>query len=253
MTEQRTLTRAGLKTPRAAAIAGMPFSVLLIVVFWLLRSAVPADPREPGSWLDIGSGRIALDLNLVPFAGIAFLWFIGVLRDRLGAHEDRFFAMVFFGRGLLFLAMLFAALAGALITSFARGAGAIDQFVDVQFCARRRLQRHEHIRRQVGRGIHDNGIDDCNLYRLHAALAGDPRLCAGAGSSVRHGLGLCRFPAVGAAGQHLHFSGQHAHACKLDRQQPLAAARYYLALQFNEMPMSPGFPPDQSTIWNFIR
>jgi hypothetical protein len=65
MTEQRTLTRAGLKTPRAAAIAGMVFSVLLIVVFWLLRSAVPADPQEPGSWLNTASGKIALALNLV--------------------------------------------------------------------------------------------------------------------------------------------------------------------------------------------
>jgi hypothetical protein len=56
----------------------------------------------------------------VPFAGIAFLWFIGVLRDRLGEREDKFFAMVFFGSGLLFLAMLFsaAAVAGALIISF---------------------------------------------------------------------------------------------------------------------------------------
>jgi hypothetical protein len=47
----------------------------------------------------------------------AFLWFIGVLRDRLGQQEDRFFATVFFGSALLFLAMLFAAaaLGGALI------------------------------------------------------------------------------------------------------------------------------------------
>ena len=120
MTKERSLTRAGLKTPRAAAIAGMVFSVLLIVVFWLLRSAVPADPGEPGSWLNTDSGQVALALNLVPFAGIAFLWFIGVLRDRLGEHEDRFFATVFFGSGLLFLAMLFAAaaFAGALILAF---------------------------------------------------------------------------------------------------------------------------------------
>ena len=54
---------------------------------------------------------IALALNLVPLAGVAFLWFIGVLRDRLGQQEDRFFATVFFGSGLLFLAMLFAAAA----------------------------------------------------------------------------------------------------------------------------------------------
>lgn len=121
MSEIRTLTRAGLKTPRAAAIAGILFSILLIAVFWLLRSAVPADPQEPGAWLNTDSAKVALALNLVPFAGIAFLWFIGVLRDRLGEHEDRFFATVFFGSGLLFLAMLFAAaaLAGALIISFA--------------------------------------------------------------------------------------------------------------------------------------
>ena len=120
MTEDGTLTRAHLKTPRAAAIAGILFSLLLILVFWLLRISVPDDPQEPGSWLNSQSSTVALAVNLVPFAGIAFLWFIGVLRDRLGAREDKFFATVFFGSGLLFLAMLFsaAAVAGALIISF---------------------------------------------------------------------------------------------------------------------------------------
>jgi hypothetical protein len=51
---------------------------------------------------------IRLSLNLVPFAGIAFLWFIGVIREQLGAIEDRLFSTVFLGSGLLFLAMLFA-------------------------------------------------------------------------------------------------------------------------------------------------
>ena len=53
----------------------------------------------------------------MPFAGIAFLWFIGVVRDRIGQREDRFFASVFLGSGLLFVAMLFiaAAFAGGLI------------------------------------------------------------------------------------------------------------------------------------------
>jgi hypothetical protein len=105
------LTRANLKTPKAAAIAGMLFSVMLLAVFWLLRTSIPADPQEPGSWLQGSSGSVALALNLMPFAGIAFLWFIGVLRDRLGQQEDRFFATVFFGSGLLFLAMLFTSAA----------------------------------------------------------------------------------------------------------------------------------------------
>ena len=107
----------GLRTPRAAAIAGMVFSILLIISFWLLRTSVPSDPGEIGLWLDTSSERVLLALNLVPFAGIAFMWFLGVLRDRLGAKEDKFFATVFLGSGLLFLGMLFvsAAAMGALI------------------------------------------------------------------------------------------------------------------------------------------
>ncbi len=60
-----------------------------------------------------------LALGLVPFAGIAFLWFIGVLRDRVGVAEDRFFATVFLGSGLLFVGTLFvaAAIAAGLVAS----------------------------------------------------------------------------------------------------------------------------------------
>jgi hypothetical protein len=116
-----TLTTAGLRTPGAAAIAGLLFSFLLLTAFVLLRLSVPADPQEPGAWLSTNSGPVALAMNLVPFAGIAFLWFIGVLRDRLGQLEDRFFATVFFGSGLLFLGALFLASAtvGGILIAFA--------------------------------------------------------------------------------------------------------------------------------------
>jgi hypothetical protein len=118
--DQSGLTRAQLRTPRAAAIAGVLFSVLLLAVFWLMRLSVPADPHEPGAWLKGSVSSVVIALNLVPFAGVAFLWFIGALRDRLGAREDRFFATVFLGSGLLVLAMLFAAAAvvGAIIVAF---------------------------------------------------------------------------------------------------------------------------------------
>ena len=45
---------------------------------------------------------------------------MGVLRDRLGEREDRFFATVFFGSGILFLAMLFtaSAIVGAILIAF---------------------------------------------------------------------------------------------------------------------------------------
>jgi hypothetical protein len=116
-----------LRTPRSAAVAGIVFSVLLAVAFVLIRLSVPANPRVAGTWLTDQGRRtaVAVALNLVPFAGIAFLWFIGVLRDRIGQREDRFFATVFLGSGLLFVAMLFVgmAVAGGLFAAASRSSG----------------------------------------------------------------------------------------------------------------------------------
>jgi hypothetical protein len=107
-----------LRTPRAAAWAGIAFSVLAVTAMVLIRLATPANSAQAGSWISDSAQRQAVNvaLNLVPFAGIAFLWFIGVLRDRVGGLEDRFFATVFLGSGLLFVGMFFvaAALAGGL-------------------------------------------------------------------------------------------------------------------------------------------
>jgi hypothetical protein len=113
MEPEGTLTRAPLKAPRAGAIAGIVFSTLLIISLVLIRISVPANPQDAGTWLSVNWKTVRLALHLLPFAGIAFLWFIGVLRDRIGAYEDRFFATVFLGSGLLFLAMTFAAAATA--------------------------------------------------------------------------------------------------------------------------------------------
>ena len=112
--------RARATTPRAAAVAGILFSILLIAGLVLIRISVPADPQDAGAWLSSGWKNVKLALNLLPFAGIAFLWFIGVIRDRLGQNEDRFFATVFLGSGLLFLAMLFtsAGIAGGVISFY---------------------------------------------------------------------------------------------------------------------------------------
>lgn len=120
ISSEAALTSAYLKTPRAAAYAGIIFSVLLCAVFALMRLSVPSDPLERGAWLAGDTTYVALAMNLVPFAGVAFLWFVGALRDRLGEREDRFFATVFLGSGFLLLAMLFAAAAavGAIIIAF---------------------------------------------------------------------------------------------------------------------------------------
>ena len=116
-----------LRTPGAAAVAGIVFSVFMIFALVLLRISVPTDPRVAGSWLTDSGRRAAVQtaLSLIPFAGIAFLWFIGVLRDRIGQREDRFFATVFLGSGLLFVAMLFvtAGIAGGLFAAASRSSG----------------------------------------------------------------------------------------------------------------------------------
>jgi len=120
---QVTLARQRLRTPRAAAVAGIIFALLFSAGIVLIRLAVPADFSTGGAWLETGTGRVSLALGLMPFAGIAFLWFVGVVRDRLGAFEDQFFSTVFFGSGLLFLAMTFAAsaIAGGILASYAHG------------------------------------------------------------------------------------------------------------------------------------
>jgi hypothetical protein len=111
-----------LRTPRAAGIAGVLFALLLTTALVLVRLAAPAHPGDV-AWLadPHRRGMVVLALNLVPFAAIAFLWFIGVVRDRIGQHEDRFFATVFLGSGLLFVAMLFVA--SAMTAAFLADAG----------------------------------------------------------------------------------------------------------------------------------
>ena len=117
---EMTLAGPGLRTPRAAAVAGILFSILLICCLVLLRVSLPVRPLEDATWLQTSSEKVTLALNLVPFAGVFFMWFLGVLRDRLGAREDKFFATVFLGSGLMFLGMLFVAAAavGGLIRAY---------------------------------------------------------------------------------------------------------------------------------------
>ena len=113
--------REALRTPRSAALAGIAFSVLFTISLVLVRESMPADPADAGAWLADDSQRrsVLRALGLMPFAGIAFLWFIAVVRDRIGDSEDRFFATVFLGSGLLFIAMLFVGTAttAALVSS----------------------------------------------------------------------------------------------------------------------------------------
>jgi len=106
-----------LNTPRAAAVAGILFALLFSASLILVRTVTPQELTFELDWLEQGARRITLAIALMPFAGIAFLWFIGVVRDRLGEYEDRLFSTVFFGSSLLFLAMVFVsmAIAGSIL------------------------------------------------------------------------------------------------------------------------------------------
>jgi hypothetical protein len=117
---QISLVRRRLTTPRAAAVAGIIFALLTWGAQLLIRFSVPTNPLDSGAWLASRAGSVSLALSLVPFAGIAFLWFIGVIRAHLGQFEDQLFATIFLGSGLLYLGMTFvaASLAGGLLASY---------------------------------------------------------------------------------------------------------------------------------------
>ena len=96
-----------------------------------MRVAIPEEIGGSGetAWLQNSAATVSFALTLVPFAGIAFLWFMGVVRAHLGGLEDQFFSTVFFGSGLLFLAMIFtsAAVAGGTISSYALAPTAMEE------------------------------------------------------------------------------------------------------------------------------
>jgi hypothetical protein len=106
-------------------VVGIIFAVLLAVALALINLSIPTDLTDKGIWLTDSGHRTALKiaLNLVPIAGVTFLGFIGVERDRIGAREDRLLATLYLGSGLLFVAMLFvaAAIANGLVDNQTAG------------------------------------------------------------------------------------------------------------------------------------
>jgi hypothetical protein len=127
MSEKVEMIERDIRTPRAAGVAGIVFGLLLItseVMIWLYVPS--ASEAQPGV-VARHSRELTVALNLSPFAGIAFLWFIGVVRHRLGNLEDRFFATIFLGSGLLYVAMMFLsrALAHAVVTLLAAGSSTL--------------------------------------------------------------------------------------------------------------------------------
>ena len=115
-------------------MAGVLFALLFGATLILIRVKMPEGVGDSTEWLDSQKDGILTATKLMPFAGITFLWFIGVVRDNLGRYEDRFFASVVLGSGLLFLAMMFVstAVAAALVVT---NAGVTDPAAHVEVIA----------------------------------------------------------------------------------------------------------------------
>ena len=180
MDATRSVTNEAIRTPRAAGVAGIAFALLLGGALVLTRLAVPSAAESSTTWLTESGKRRAVELalNLVPFAGIAFLWFIGVIRDRIGEREDRFFATVFLGSGLLFVGMLFvgAAIAGGMLADPTIQSGRGARSSTVGFRATDHVRADQRLRDPDGSSLHPFGDH-------HRAADEDPPPLA-----RRHGL-----------------------------------------------------------------
>jgi hypothetical protein len=77
----------------------------------LIQPAIPVDVLGASDWLEQQAKNLSLAMSLVTLAGISFLWFMGVVRDRMGHHEDQFFSTLLSGSGYLYLSLTFASAA----------------------------------------------------------------------------------------------------------------------------------------------
>jgi len=116
-----------MRSVEAAAVAGLLHASFSLVATNLLLSA--PDPSDGAAVLaawysDEGNQRsLIAAVNLLTISSIMFLWFVAVIRRRVGDRENRFFGTVFLGSALL--------LTGAWLTAgvlYAAPAIAVQRF-----------------------------------------------------------------------------------------------------------------------------
>lgn len=98
-----------VRSIEAAAVAGILYAVLAVLALTRMSSypSLSLSEAELTSWFDETENQIMLGgaLTLASISAVAFLWFVAVIRRRLGDREDRFFATVFFGSGIAYVAV----------------------------------------------------------------------------------------------------------------------------------------------------
>ncbi len=103
--------RRRLASVEAAAVAGIVCAIGWSLALRGLLSApgIGAADREIADYYaDPANGTAALVwLQVLVFSTIAFLWFVGVVRGRIGDREPKLFGTVFLGASILLAALVF--------------------------------------------------------------------------------------------------------------------------------------------------
>ena len=99
----------------SVAIAGIVYAVVAsAALLFMLDFPKPDLPdAELDAWFaDSGNRwRLLMGLNLGTLSAAAFLWFVAVLRNRVGDREDRFFGTVFYGSAIMYAVLWITGLA----------------------------------------------------------------------------------------------------------------------------------------------
>jgi hypothetical protein len=204
-----TPSSPALVPPRGAAVSGVIFAVLMMLGLSLVRYVIPADLKTPGAWIIEPRNRnaVLLALKLVSFAGIAFLWFIGVLRNRLAELEDRLFATVFLGSGLLFVASLFGA--AAVTDARVQSVGAADISSGIYYFGRTMGDALLNLfAMKMGGSVHVLDLHDRIAHRDSLAISGIYGICLRFAAIIGYlqlEMGHARVSDLDAAGQSRFF------------------------------------------------
>ena len=97
--------RHNLRSIEAAAVAGIVYAGLAVWAMSLFSSVPDLSLSDDQLTEWFSNGNLILGLNLAAISSIAFLWFVAVVRRRIGDQEDRFFSTVFVGSATLYLAV----------------------------------------------------------------------------------------------------------------------------------------------------
>ena len=130
--------RRALSSVESAALSGLAAAVLSTLAVYLLgRQPGVSSSSDDLRWYADSGNRftVFLGLNLAAVGVVAFLWFMAVIRRRLGDREDQLFATVFLGSGIGFglLTMTAAVCAAAptFVVHFGDGGSLDESTVDL--------------------------------------------------------------------------------------------------------------------------